>query len=205
MFIVVLACCSASRSSKEREVGRTRHVCSSHECADETNNHERVVTAVTNVVDDLVFREETREWKHSTECKCRNDPCRERDWHELAQATHIFLHVKRVMRCTMTNRSSTQEQTSFKECVSEDVKYRWRPSTGAKPHHHVSQLTDSRVCENLLDVILHKRKCSRNDDRDATNDGDQVAASTKMVDECKSELTGVGPAIASGSHVCNGN
>jgi hypothetical protein len=26
-----------------------------------------------------------------------------------------------------------------------------------------------------------------------------------MVDECNSELTGVGPAIASGSHVCNGN
>ena len=28
---------------------------------------------------------------------------------------------------------------------------------------------------------------------------------TTMVDECKSELTGVGPAIASGNHVCNGN
>ena len=28
---------------------------------------------------------------------------------------------------------------------------------------------------------------------------------TTMVDECNSELTGVGPAIASGNHVCNGN
>ncbi|CAB4542131.1 unannotated protein [freshwater metagenome] len=26
-----------------------------------------------------------------------------------------------------------------------------------------------------------------------------------MVDECNSELTGVGPAIASGNQVCNGN
>ncbi len=28
---------------------------------------------------------------------------------------------------------------------------------------------------------------------------------TTMVDECNSELTGVGPAIASGNHVCSGN
>ena len=28
---------------------------------------------------------------------------------------------------------------------------------------------------------------------------------TTIVDECKSELTGVGPAIASGNHVCSGN
>ena len=28
---------------------------------------------------------------------------------------------------------------------------------------------------------------------------------TTMVDECSNELTGVGPAIASGNHVCNGN
>ena len=28
---------------------------------------------------------------------------------------------------------------------------------------------------------------------------------TTMVDECNNELTGVGPAIASGSHVCSGN
>jgi len=28
---------------------------------------------------------------------------------------------------------------------------------------------------------------------------------TTIVDECRSELTGVGPAIASGSHVCSGN
>ena len=28
---------------------------------------------------------------------------------------------------------------------------------------------------------------------------------TTMVLECNSELTGVGPAMASGNHVCNGN
>ena len=28
---------------------------------------------------------------------------------------------------------------------------------------------------------------------------------TTMVDECNSELTGVGPAIASGNQVCSGN
>ena len=58
---------------------------------------------MANVVDDLVFGEETREWKHATESKGRDNPSGESDWHELAQTTHIFLHVKRVMRCAVAD------------------------------------------------------------------------------------------------------
>ena len=54
-------------------------------------------TGMANVVDDLIFREEARKWKHATQCKRRDNPCSESDWHELAQATHVFLHIKRVM------------------------------------------------------------------------------------------------------------
>ena len=103
VFFVMLASCGTSRRTKEREVRRARHVCSSHECADKADDHERVVAVVANVVDDLIFREEARKWKHATQCKRRDNPCSESDWHELAQATHVFLHIKRVMRCTMAN------------------------------------------------------------------------------------------------------
>ena len=99
----MLTRCSTSRCAKKCEVGRTSHVRSGHKCADKANNHERVVAVVANVVDDLVFREEAREWKHSAERKRRDNPSGESDWHELAQTTHIFFHVKRVMRCAVAD------------------------------------------------------------------------------------------------------
>jgi hypothetical protein len=35
---------------------------------------------------------------------------------------------------------------------------RGRPGPGAQRHHHVPELRDGRVREDLLDVVLHERE-----------------------------------------------
>ena len=76
----------------------------------------------------------------------------------------------------MANGASTEEQTCLKECVGEDVEHRWQPSASAETHHHVAQLRDRRVRKHLLDVVLNECQCSGNDNRDATNQNDEVHA-----------------------------
>ena len=49
---------------------------------------------MTHVVDDLILREETREWEHTAQRKRGNDPRAERDGHELAKTAHVLLHVE---------------------------------------------------------------------------------------------------------------
>ncbi len=49
---------------------------------------------MADVVDDFVLREETREWEHTAQSECRNNPGAEGDGHELAQAAHVLLHVE---------------------------------------------------------------------------------------------------------------
>ena len=54
-FFMMLASRCATRRTKEGEVRCARHVRSSHECTDKSNNHEHLVTVIANVVDDFVF------------------------------------------------------------------------------------------------------------------------------------------------------
>ena len=61
VFIVMLARRCTTSGAEEGEVCSTRHVGSGHECANETDDHECVVTVVAYVVDYLILREETGE------------------------------------------------------------------------------------------------------------------------------------------------
>ena len=55
MFIMMFASRRAASFTKEGEVRCASHVRRRQECAAEANNHERVVTAIANVVDDFVL------------------------------------------------------------------------------------------------------------------------------------------------------
>ena len=69
MRIVMNASGGATGFTKECQVCCAGHVCRSEECSRETDNHERVVTAITNVVDDFIFRKETSQWENASECQ----------------------------------------------------------------------------------------------------------------------------------------
>ena len=69
MRIVMNASGSATGFTKESQVCCAGHVCRGQECSRETDNHERVVTAITNVVDDFIFRKETSQWENASECQ----------------------------------------------------------------------------------------------------------------------------------------
>ena len=142
MFVVMLTSSCTASLTKKGEVRSASHVGSSEEGANKTHNHEGVVARIAHIVDDFVLREETRKGKDPTQRKRGNDPRGECDWHVLAQTAHVFLHVKRVMRCAVANGARTQEQTCLEERVSEDVEHCGQPSTCTKTHHHVSQLTN---------------------------------------------------------------
>ena len=140
LFVMMLTGSSTTWLTKEGEICRTCHVRSSEERAEQSDDHEEVVTGISNVVDDFVLREETREWENAAQRKCGNNPRAEGDGHELTKSAHVLLHVERVVRCAVANGAGAEEQTCFKECVSEDVEYRWQPCASAKTHHHVAQL-----------------------------------------------------------------
>ena len=128
--------CVSSRTSwraKECEVGRPCHVRGGHERADESDNHERVVTVVTNIVDDFVLGEETRKWEYATQRQGGNNPRGECDRHVFAQSTHVAFHVEGVMGGTMTHRTGAEKQACLEKCVSKDVKYRRHPRPAPKP------------------------------------------------------------------------
>ena len=103
LFFMMFASRCTTWLTKEGEVRCTGHVSSSKERTRKSDIHEHAVTIMANVVDDLIFRKEPREWEHSAESKSRNNPSAESYWHELAKPTHVFLHFKRVMRRTMAN------------------------------------------------------------------------------------------------------
>ena len=66
-FIVMLTCCGTARLPKECEVGRPSHVRRSHEGANQRNVIEELVAVVTGVIDDLVFREESRKERNTAQ------------------------------------------------------------------------------------------------------------------------------------------
>ena len=82
----------------------------------------------------------------------------------------------------MTDRTCTQEQRTFKECVSENVEHGWEPCPNTEAKHHVAELRDRGIRQHLLDVVLNERKCSRNDDGDATDNRDEVDRRVKDVE-----------------------
>ena len=133
MLVVMLARRCAASGAEEGEICCARHVGSGHECANEADDHEGVVTVVAYVVDDLVLREETREREHSAQGKRGNDPGGERDRHYFAQAAHVFFHVERVMRCAVANRAGAKEQTRLEKCVRKDMEDGWQPCTAPRP------------------------------------------------------------------------
>ena len=142
VFLVMLARRCTASGAEEGEVCSARHVGSSHECANKADDHERVVTVVAYVVDDLIFGEEAGEREHPSQCERGNDPGGKRDRHYFAQAAHVLFHVERMMRCAVTNRAGAKEQTRFEKCVRKDVEDGWQPCASAKAKHHVAQLTD---------------------------------------------------------------
>ena len=83
--------------TKECEIRSASHVRGGQECACQTNNHEEVVTGISDVVDDFIFREEASKWEHAAQCKRGDNPRAERNGHVLTQTTHVLLHVERVM------------------------------------------------------------------------------------------------------------
>ena len=137
---------------------------------------------MTHVVDDFVLGEEPGEREHTAQRQGRDHPSRERDRHHLAQATHVLLHVEGVVRRTVADRAGTEEQACLEERVREDVEHRRQPCTSAETEHHVAELRNGRIRKHLLDVVLHERKCSRDDDGDATDHGDEVATRTEDVE-----------------------
>ena len=77
---------------------------------------------------------------------------RESDRHVLPEPTHAP-HVLLVMHA-MNDRTGTEEQQCFKECVRDDVENRGDKRANAASQKHVTELGDGRVCQNFLDVVL---------------------------------------------------
>ena len=161
---------SAAGLAEEGEICRTGHVHRRERCAAEADPEEERVAVGSDVVDDLVLRPEAGERNHTGEGKRRHTPCTEGDGHELAQAAHVLLHVKGVMRAGMTDRSSSEEQTALEEGVCEHVEDSRQPGPGTEAEHHVAQLGHGRIRQHLLDVVLDKGKERGDDNRDATDD-----------------------------------
>ena len=166
----------AARLAEEREVRRPHRVGGGHEGADQRDPHEHRVAVVPDIVDDLVLGEEPGEREHPGEGERRHDPGPRGHWHLAPQSAHVLLHVEAVMRAGVTHRAGAQEQTALEEGVGEDVEHRWQPGAGAETEHHVAELADRRVGEDLLDVVLHERQQRRDDDRDRGDDDDEVDA-----------------------------
>ena len=164
----------ATRVAKEGEVGRAGHVHRRECCTEQTDPEQERVASVADVVNDLVLRPEASERDDTGEGERGHAPCTERDWHELAQATHVLLHVEGVVRTRVADGAGSEEEAALEEGVREHVEHSGQPSAGTETEHHVAELTHRRVGEDLLDVVLHEGEQCRNDDRDAADDGNET-------------------------------
>ena len=174
IIVVVLTGGSASRLTEEGEVGRTSHVRRREEGSAQTDDHEGLIAVVAHVVDDLVLGEETGQWEHAGEGQRGDDPGGRRDRHLLGESTHVLLHVEGVMRARMADRAGGEEETRLEERVGEDVEHGRQPGARTEAEHHVAELRDRRVGQHLLDVVLHEREQRCDDDRDSTDQCDEV-------------------------------
>ncbi len=174
VHLVVHSGGGATRLAEEREVRRPHRVGGGHERADQRDPHEHRVAVVSDVVDDLVLGEEPGEREHAGEGERRHDPGTGGDRHLAPQPAHVLLHVEAVVRAGVAHRAGAQEQTALEEGMSEDVEHGRQPRPGPEAEHHVTELADRRVGEDLLDVVLDERQECRDDDRDRGDDDDEV-------------------------------
>src|SRR5690242_2133653 len=96
--------------AEKREIDAARHVRGGEEGADETDDDERVVPGVASGSEDLVLGPEAREREDAGERQRTDDERPERDRHVLAEATHVALHVERVVRAREAHGSGAEEQ-----------------------------------------------------------------------------------------------
>ena len=58
--------------------------------------------------------------------------------------------------------------------MREDVEHGGKPCTDTETEHHVAKLRHRRIRQNFLNVVLNECKRCSDDDRDTTDDGDEV-------------------------------
>src|SRR6478609_8215760 len=101
--------------AEEREPDAARHVRGGQEGADEADDHEDLVPALARRGEDLVLGPEPGEREDAGERERADHERPERDRHELAQPTHVLLHVEGVVGARVADRAGAEEQQRLEE------------------------------------------------------------------------------------------
>src|SRR6185369_9857641 len=124
-----------------------------------------------------------------------------------AHFSNVLLSRKR-----MNHRPGRKEQEGFKEGMGHEVKDGRGIGPYSTPEHHVPELAHRRIGQNAFDIRLHEADGGGKQGGEATDDVDDTSKmawfrtimytpAVTIVAAWMSALTGVGPSIASGSHV----